>query len=255
MIERLQAAGVPVRAIVNPLRGIARRYGLRGQRVQPDPRAGPGRRPLLRRRDHHQCRHGRRQRRRPGLRGRLCPREGETLQDIVGRFDGQRAEPPPLRRAQYPTGSGTATEFADRPGAVPRRCSPLTFRSSRPPSWRPTQRPVAAGRVRASRTARRPGRTCRPGPSSAPATRPPAADVVRSMAQRAGAEITEVEGSHVIMISQPQAVTDVIHESAAERGLMTTSPPPPATRSRASSSGPSFSARRPRFRAGRSCRC
>ena len=36
------------------------------------------------------------------------------------------------------------------------------------------------------------------------------ADVIRSMAQRAGAEITEVEGSHVIMISQPQAVADVI---------------------------------------------
>jgi hypothetical protein len=36
------------------------------------------------------------------------------------------------------------------------------------------------------------------------------ADVVRSMAQRAKAHITEVEGSHVIMISQPQAVTDTI---------------------------------------------
>jgi pimeloyl-ACP methyl ester carboxylesterase len=32
-------------------------------------------------------------------------------------------------------------------------------------------------------------------------------DVVRSMAQRAGADIVEVEGSHVIMVSQPQAVT------------------------------------------------
>jgi hypothetical protein len=30
------------------------------------------------------------------------------------------------------------------------------------------------------------------------------------MAERAGATITEVEGSHAIMISQPQAVTDVI---------------------------------------------
>ena len=38
-------------------------------------------------------------------------------------------------------------------------------------------------------------------------------DVVRSMAQRAGAAITEVEGSHVIMISQPQAVTDVIRQA------------------------------------------
>jgi pimeloyl-ACP methyl ester carboxylesterase len=37
------------------------------------------------------------------------------------------------------------------------------------------------------------------------------ADVVRSMAERAGATITEVEGaSHVIMVSQPQVVADVI---------------------------------------------
>jgi len=36
------------------------------------------------------------------------------------------------------------------------------------------------------------------------------ADVVLAMAQRAGAEITEIEGSYVIMISQPDAVTDVI---------------------------------------------
>ena len=35
-------------------------------------------------------------------------------------------------------------------------------------------------------------------------------DVTRSMAERAGATITEIEGSHVIMVSQPQAVTEVI---------------------------------------------
>jgi pimeloyl-ACP methyl ester carboxylesterase len=35
-------------------------------------------------------------------------------------------------------------------------------------------------------------------------------DVVRSMAERAGAKITELEGSHVIMVSQPEAVTNVI---------------------------------------------
>ena len=40
-------------------------------------------------------------------------------------------------------------------------------------------------------------------------------DVVRSMAERAGAKITEVEGSHVIMVSQPEAVTDVILEAVA----------------------------------------
>ena len=40
------------------------------------------------------------------------------------------------------------------------------------------------------------------------------ADLVRSMAQRAGAEIVEVESSHVVMISRPQAVTDVIVRAA-----------------------------------------
>ena len=40
-------------------------------------------------------------------------------------------------------------------------------------------------------------------------------DVIRSMASRAGATITEVEGSHVIMISQPQVVTDVILSAVA----------------------------------------
>ena len=44
------------------------------------------------------------------------------------------------------------------------------------------------------------------------------ADVVRSMAKRAGAKITELEGSHVIMVSQPQAVTDVILTAVAAVG-------------------------------------
>ena len=38
-------------------------------------------------------------------------------------------------------------------------------------------------------------------------------DVLRSMARRAGAQLTEVEGPHVIMTSQPQVVTDVILEA------------------------------------------
>ena len=39
---------------------------------------------------------------------------------------------------------------------------------------------------------------------------------VRSMAERAGATITEVEGSHVIMMSRPQVVTDVILRALKE---------------------------------------
>jgi pimeloyl-ACP methyl ester carboxylesterase len=41
------------------------------------------------------------------------------------------------------------------------------------------------------------------------------ADVVRANAQRAGAAITEIAGSHVIMVSQPAAVTDVILAAVA----------------------------------------
>jgi len=43
------------------------------------------------------------------------------------------------------------------------------------------------------------------------ADRAAGSDVVRSMAERAGADIVEaVQGSHVPMISQPQVVTDHI---------------------------------------------
>ena len=41
------------------------------------------------------------------------------------------------------------------------------------------------------------------------------ADLVRSMAKRAGATITEIDGSHVIMVSQPHAVANVILEAVA----------------------------------------
>ena len=44
------------------------------------------------------------------------------------------------------------------------------------------------------------------------------ADVIRRQAERADATITEVEGSHVIMISQPQVVTDVILQALTATG-------------------------------------
>lgn len=40
-------------------------------------------------------------------------------------------------------------------------------------------------------------------------------DLTRSMAERAGAKITEVDASHVVMVSQPQTVADVILEAVA----------------------------------------
>jgi surfactin synthase thioesterase subunit len=46
-------------------------------------------------------------------------------------------------------------------------------------------------------------------------------DVILSMAKRAGATITQLEGSHVIMISQPEAVTEVILQALSEIGSQT----------------------------------
>jgi predicted xylose isomerase-like sugar epimerase len=40
-------------------------------------------------------------------------------------------------------------------------------------------------------------------------------DVIRSMAERAGATITEIDASHVVMVSHPEVVADVIRMAAA----------------------------------------
>ena len=40
-------------------------------------------------------------------------------------------------------------------------------------------------------------------------------DLTRSMAERAGAQITDADGSHVIMISQPDIVVGVIQDAIA----------------------------------------
>ena len=49
----------------------------------------------------------------------------------------------------------------------------------------------------------------------ASADRAAGADIIRSMAERAGAKITELDGPHTIMIAQPQAVADVIFAALA----------------------------------------
>jgi hypothetical protein len=116
---------------------------------------------------------------------------------------------------QYPTGDGaeTATEFAIDPArfhdafaadlsvdeaavmaATQRPTAELALsETSGPPAWKslPAWAVVATG------------------------DKAVGADVVRSMAERAGATITELEGSHAIMVSQPEAVADVVLTAAA----------------------------------------
>jgi pimeloyl-ACP methyl ester carboxylesterase len=115
---------------------------------------------------------------------------------------------------RYPTGQSgqTATEFAIDPAklhdvfaadlspqlaavlaATQRPVAEAAFTdASGPPAWRrlPSWAVVATGDKAAG------------------------ADLVRSMAQRAGAEIVELDGSHVIMISRPEPVADLIDRAS-----------------------------------------
>jgi hypothetical protein len=118
-----------------------------------------------------------------------------------------------LQELQYPTANGTQVEFIIDPAkfhdvfardvpekeaaimaATQRPFSSLGFsEKSGPPAWKklPVWSVVPVGDKAAG------------------------TDAVRSMAQRAKANITEAEGSHVIMISKPQLVTDVIMQALA----------------------------------------
>jgi len=139
----------------------------------------------------------------------FAPDEGESLLEIAG-DSRDSVLVSALRPLQYPTGqdSETATEFAISPehfhdafaADLPVEQTALMAITQRPaaelafsertglPAWRslPSWAVVATGDKAAG------------------------SDVVRSMATRAKATIVEVEGSHAIMISQPQAVADMI---------------------------------------------
>jgi pimeloyl-ACP methyl ester carboxylesterase len=143
--------------------------------------------------------------------------EGETLGDVENGSKDSVLNAA-LVTLKYPTGQGaeTAVEFAVNPAhfhdafaadlptaqtalmaATQRPAAELAFSEpSGVPAWKtlPSWTVVATGDKAAG------------------------ADVIRSMARRAGARITEVEGSHVIMISQPQTVTDVILSAIAAVG-------------------------------------
>jgi pimeloyl-ACP methyl ester carboxylesterase len=120
-----------------------------------------------------------------------------------------------LVQRTYPTGQGreTAPEFlvdAARFGEV--------FAADLPAEqaavMAATQRPVAAAAF--SDVSGPPAWKSLPSWAVvATADKAAGSDIVRSMAQRAGADILEVEGSHVIMVSQPQAVADLIVKAAA----------------------------------------
>jgi hypothetical protein len=119
-----------------------------------------------------------------------------------------------LVQYQFPAGEGgePSVEFAINP-ALLREAFAADLPEQQTALMAATQRPIAAAAF--SDTSGPPAwRTLPSWAVVATGDKAAGGDVVRSMAQRAGADIVEVEGSHVIMISQPQAVTDHILTAA-----------------------------------------
>ena len=142
----------------------------------------------------------------------LAPEEGERLGEVTPTSKDSVLNTA-LVPLQYPAGDGTKTavEFAIDP-AKARSAFAADLTEEQAGLVAATQRPVAE--LAFSEPNGRPAWKGLPS-WAVVATGDKAAgtDLVRSMAERAKATITELEGSHVIMISQPQAVTDVILEA------------------------------------------
>jgi pimeloyl-ACP methyl ester carboxylesterase len=143
----------------------------------------------------------------------FAPDEGEKLGDVTPTSKDSVLGTALVPR-QYPTASGTGTEFLIDPakarnafagdltdaeaaliGTIQRPVADLAFgEPSGPPAWKTLPSwAVVATKDRAAGT-----------------------DLVRAHAQRAGATVTEIDGSHVIMVSQPEAVTAVIRAAIAK---------------------------------------
>jgi pimeloyl-ACP methyl ester carboxylesterase len=213
VIERLDASGVPVIAAANPLRGIssdsAYLASVFGQVPGPVLAVGHSYGGAVITNAATQS---------PNVVGLVyvaafAPDEGETLIEVTGSSKDSVLGSALVPR-QYPTGTGTGTEFFIDPaqardafagdlsdaeatliGVIQRPVADLAFgEPNGVPAWKTLPSwAVVATNDRAAGT-----------------------DVVRAHAQRAGATVTELDGSHVIMISQPRAVTDVIQAAIAK---------------------------------------
>jgi pimeloyl-ACP methyl ester carboxylesterase len=143
----------------------------------------------------------------------FAPDEGENLGDVENGSKDSLLNAALVQYA-YPAGHDgqTSVEFAINPARI-REAFAADLPEQTTALMAATQRPIAAA---AFSDASGPP-AWRKLPSwavVASGDKAAGADVVRSHAQRAGADIIEVEGSHVIMISQPQTVADHIMKAA-----------------------------------------
>jgi pimeloyl-ACP methyl ester carboxylesterase len=116
---------------------------------------------------------------------------------------------------QYPTGNGeeSALEFAIDPARF-HDAFAADLPEDRTAVMAATQRPIAEAAF--SEPSGEPAWRKLPSWAVVPTgDKAVGADVIRSMAERAGARITEAEGSHAIMVSNPQVVTETIMTALA----------------------------------------
>jgi len=214
VVERLQAAGLQVKAPANPLRGISHDAAYIASFIEQIP--GPV---LAVGHSYGGAVISNATTDAANVVGLVfvaafAPEEGERLGEVesASKDSVLNSALVPLR---YPTGHGaeTAVEFAIDPARLRE-----AFAADLPPEqtdlMAATQRPVAESAF--SEPSGPPAWKSRPAWAVvATGDKAAGADVIRSQAERAGATITEVEGSHVIMISQPATVADVILTAAA----------------------------------------
>ena len=143
----------------------------------------------------------------------FAPDEGENLGDVENGSKDSVLNAA-LVQYTYPTGHDgeTSVEFAINPARI-REAFAADLPAETTALMAATQRPVAAA---AFSDASGPP-AWRKLPSwavVATGDKAAGADVVRAHARRAGADIVEVEGSHVIMISKPEVVSEHILKAA-----------------------------------------
>jgi pimeloyl-ACP methyl ester carboxylesterase len=139
----------------------------------------------------------------------FAPDTDERLGDVAATSKDSLLGTAQVQR-EYPTGPGgeSAPEFLVDPGRF-REVFAADLPMEQAAVLAATQRPVAAAAF--SDVSGPPAwKTLPCWAVVATADKAAGSDLVRSMAQRASAEIVEVDASHVVMVSQPQAVTELI---------------------------------------------
>lgn len=204
--ERLERAGVPVRAVANPLRGVQADSAYVASVFQqiPGPVLAVGH----------------------SYGGAVITNAASMVDNVVGlvyvaAFVPDEGESvgevlasalmmPAVVESKYPTGQGsqTASEFSIDPAKF-HEVFAGDLSQQQSDVMAVSQRPAAAATL-----------SEKSGPSAwkrlqswavvGTADKAMGPDLARSMARRAGADITEIDGSHVVMMSQPDAVTEVI---------------------------------------------